>query len=105
MGKKKYVAIHTNTKASATYLASEHQRQRVGRAGNFAMAQHRSALRAFHYRRHSWRRLKGGLKKEKEKDKPLCSNTVAAGEKSNATQEKGDAHGPARPLPSALSAL
>lgn len=42
-----------DAKASATYLASEHQRQRVVRAGNFAMAQQWSALGAFHYRRHS----------------------------------------------------
>lgn len=72
-----------------------------------------SALRAFHYRRHSWikNKLSDRLKRGK-KDKPLCSNTVAGWavkEKGNTTQEKGDAYGlwithaPFHPLPFALS--
>lgn len=74
------------SKASATYLASENQRQRVVRAGNFAMAQQRSALRAFHYRRHSWIKTSCLKHSEGEAKKTLCSHTRLN------SQRKGQRH-------------
>ncbi|TNN80102.1 hypothetical protein EYF80_009613 [Liparis tanakae] len=64
------------TEYSATYLASKHQRQSVGGAGNFAVAQHWGALWAFDYGRHSCR---------KEALDGLCSSSELQGRKTRAT--------------------
>lgn len=61
------------TQWSETYLASKYQQQSVVGARNFAMAQHRGALWAFDYGRHScWerqrRQTKSGLNKKARKN-------------------------------------
>lgn len=73
-------------KASTTYLASEYQRQRVVRAGNFAMAQQWSALRAFHYRRHSW------IKKQAVRQEAMQSYQAKHSEKRAALHKRKVTH-------------
>lgn len=46
-------SVNEKRVTSATYLTSKHQRQSVVGAGNFAVAQHRRAVRAFDYGTHS----------------------------------------------------
>lgn len=77
-------------KTSAAYLASEHQRQRVVRAGNFAMAQQWSALRALHYRRHSWvqHKLSDRLRRRKRKRQAAMQDNPSR----LSSQRKGQHH-------------
>lgn len=64
------------SKRCAAYLATKHQRQSVVGAGNFAVAQQRGAIRAFHYGRHSRDQKEWGGKKG-WKDRLCCrANSV-----------------------------